>query len=113
VTATEHIVTRTKAIVKVTWLDPETHICPRKSVRVRHDFYLEKVLMNKFPLRRKGFTSSRAGLLTATVAVAAAATAVWVKVRALEAERESRPAGEFIHINGVRLHYVMRGHGPL
>jgi pimeloyl-ACP methyl ester carboxylesterase len=68
--------------------------------------------MNKFSLRKKRFASSRAGWLTAAVAVAAAATAVWVEVRARKAERENPPAGEFIDIDGVRLHYVMRGDGP-
>ena len=68
--------------------------------------------MNKLPLPRKRFTSSRAGLLTAAVAIGAAATAVWVEVLARRAERENPPAGKFIDIDGVRLHYVMRGEGP-
>jgi alpha-beta hydrolase superfamily lysophospholipase len=50
------------------------------------------------------------GLIAATVA--AAATAAWVQVRARRAERMHPPAGKFIHVDGVRLHYVMRGEGP-
>ena len=51
-------------------------------------------------------------MLTAAVAIGAAATAIWVEVQARKAERKNLPAGEFIDIDGVRLHYLMRGDGP-
>lgn len=46
------------------------------------------------------------------VSAAAAATALWVRQRAQRAEREHPPVGKFIYIDGVRLHFVMRGEGP-
>jgi len=54
----------------------------------------------------------RAGMLAAAVAASAAATAVWVESRARRAEREHPPEGQFLEIDGVRLHYVARGEGP-
>ncbi|MDB5931160.1 MAG: Alpha/beta hydrolase superfamily-like protein [Polaromonas sp.] len=59
----------------------------------------------------KRLATSRAGV-AAISAAAAAATAAWVEVKARSAERENPPAGQFIEIDGVRLHYVMRGEGP-
>lgn len=51
-----------------------------------------------------------ATLLTAGVALAAAALVVRWKAR--QAEHEHPPLGQFIEIDGVRLHYVERGNGP-
>jgi pimeloyl-ACP methyl ester carboxylesterase len=48
--------------------------------------------------------------LTAT-AIAAAGTAAWVAGRARRAEQRHPPAGQFIDVDGVRLHYVERGEG--
>ncbi len=63
-----------------------------------------------FPKKR--FVSSGAGALTLVAAAAgAAATAVWVELQARRAERENPPAGQFLDIDGVRLHYVTRGQG--
>lgn len=42
------------------------------------------------------------------LAAAAAATAVWVRERARQAEHDHPPQGRFIHIDGVRLHYLLR-----
>lgn len=42
------------------------------------------------------------------LAAAAAATAVWVRERARQAEHDHPPDGRFIHIDGVRLHYLLR-----
>ena len=67
--------------------------------------------MNLSPLPKKPFISSRAGAITLAAAAAAAATAVWVEVKARRAERDHPPAGRFLDIDGVRLHYVMRGEG--
>jgi pimeloyl-ACP methyl ester carboxylesterase len=58
----------------------------------------------------KTFTSARTGLLA--VLAAAAATALWVQRRARRAERDNRPQGRFVYVDGVRLHYRMRGEGP-
>jgi pimeloyl-ACP methyl ester carboxylesterase len=68
--------------------------------------------MNIYPPREKRFTSSRAGVITLAAAAAAAATAVWVEARARRAERQNPPEGQLIDIDGVQLHYVMRGEGP-
>ena len=48
-----------------------------------------------------------AGLGTAVLAV----TAAWVALKARRAERDHPPAGAFIEVDGVRLHYLDRGRG--
>ena len=48
-----------------------------------------------------------------TVAAAAAATAAWVEYRARRAESENPPIGRSIEVDGVQLHYVDRGEGPV
>ena len=60
----------------------------------------------------KTLAGSRAGLFSGAAAVAAAATALWVEVRARRADREHPPSGQFIDVDGARLHYVERGEGP-
>lgn len=60
----------------------------------------------------KRFISSSAGQATLVAAVGAAATAAWVEVQARRAERDHPPAGQFVEIDGVRLHYLIRGEGP-
>lgn len=65
--------------------------------------------MNLSQLKNLG--TSRVGLLCGA-AIAAAATAVWVEVRARRAEREHPPSGRFIDVDGARLHFVDRGEGP-
>ena len=52
------------------------------------------------------------GALLPVGILAAAATAVYVTRQARKAEREHPPIGEFIEVDGVRLHYVDRGEGP-
>src|SRR5690242_14794703 len=47
----------------------------------------------------------------AAVAAAGIGTALWVWWRARQAEREHPPAGRFVQIGDVRLHYVERGCG--
>ncbi|MDM0050585.1 alpha/beta fold hydrolase [Variovorax sp. J22R115] len=59
----------------------------------------------------KTLTTSRAGILCGA-ALAAAATATWVEVQARRAERKHPPSGQIIDVDGARLHYVERGHGP-
>jgi pimeloyl-ACP methyl ester carboxylesterase len=51
------------------------------------------------------------GLLAA--AVIAGLTAGWVAQRARRAERIHPPAGSFVDVDGVRVHYVERGQGPV
>jgi pimeloyl-ACP methyl ester carboxylesterase len=62
--------------------------------------------------RLKTLASSRTGLATSFALGAAAATAVWVELRARQAERQHPPTGQFIDLEGVRLHYIERGEGP-
>ena len=61
--------------------------------------------------RTLSFANSRAGLVTGAIAIGAATTAAWVQARARRAEREHPPAGSFVDLDGVRLHYVERGEG--
>jgi pimeloyl-ACP methyl ester carboxylesterase len=50
--------------------------------------------------------------ITAVVAGAAFAAAVWNVRKARRAERANPPVGAFLEIDGVRLHYLDRGEGP-
>lgn len=68
--------------------------------------------MNISRVLDKRFISSTTGRVTAAAAIGAAATAAWVEVQARRAERDHPPAGQFIDIDGVRVHYLMRGEGP-
>ncbi|RZI40852.1 alpha/beta hydrolase [Herbaspirillum sp. HC18] len=45
------------------------------------------------------------------VAAALAASALYVRQRTREAERDNPPAGNFVEVDGIRLHYVERGTG--
>ncbi|MBP0588267.1 alpha/beta hydrolase [Paraburkholderia sp. LEh10] len=44
-------------------------------------------------------------------AVTAASSAMWVQHRSKKAERDNPPFGQFIEVDGVRLHYVDQGQG--
>ena len=68
--------------------------------------------MNRFSPSMKSPAISRNGAIALAAVVSAAATAAWVEARARRAERDNPPAGEFIDIDGVDLHYVERGEGP-
>jgi len=62
------------------------------------------------PARRAGFSwTAAAGL---AVAGAAALAAVGNYRAAKRAERRNPPRGDFVELDGVRLHYIERGHGP-
>lgn len=52
-------------------------------------------------------TASTVALVTAALAASAAAA----RYRTTRAEEESPPAGQFVEVEGVRLHYVERGSG--
>src|SRR5688572_16877283 len=57
-------------------------------------------------------TPSQTGKILAASAAALAATAAYNAYRARQAEREHPPAGDFIEVDGVRLHYLRKGNGP-
>lgn len=48
----------------------------------------------------------------AAAATAAAVGALWVRHRARKAEGDNPPAGRFVEVDGVPLHYVDKGDGP-
>lgn len=45
-------------------------------------------------------------------AAALGASALYTAAKTREAERQTPPIGQFLTVDGVRLHYVERGHGP-
>ncbi|MEA3117839.1 MAG: hypothetical protein QOI13_1109, partial [Paraburkholderia sp.] len=64
-----------------------------------------------------GRSSNKLPVPTKTIGtLAAAATAVvgalWVRNRARKAERDNPPAGRFVEVDGVPLHYLDKGEGP-
>lgn len=54
-------------------------------------------------------TARRTGFIAAGAALAAAA--LFVRQRTKQAEHDNPPAGHFLYVDGVRLHYIERGHG--
>jgi pimeloyl-ACP methyl ester carboxylesterase len=64
------------------------------------------------PSRRGRANSVIGGALLAS-AVALGAAALVTRVRARKAERAHPPRGRFIEIDGVRIHYLERGDGPV
>jgi pimeloyl-ACP methyl ester carboxylesterase len=65
------------------------------------------------PSRRRQHSapSSRPLAIAAAAIGALALSALFNRERAKQAERDNPPAGRFVEINGVRLHYVERGQG--
>lgn len=61
--------------------------------------------------RIQSFATSRAGVIAGAAAIAAATTALWVRRKAVAAERKHPPAGASIEVDGVSVHYVERGTG--
>jgi pimeloyl-ACP methyl ester carboxylesterase len=59
----------------------------------------------------KSSSPSALAWLSSAVALAAV-TAAWVERRARRAERQNRPEGRLLEVDGVRLHCVERGAGP-
>jgi pimeloyl-ACP methyl ester carboxylesterase len=55
---------------------------------------------------------SRTATVLAGSAAALAAAALYNTLRTRRAEREHPPAGRFLDVDGVRLHYLERGEGP-
>jgi hypothetical protein len=62
--------------------------------------------------KKAGLSRGTAGAVAAT-AVAGAATALWVLHRARKAERDNPPLGRFIEVDGIRLHFIDKGKGPV
>ena len=60
---------------------------------------------------RKGRSGATPLLTGAAVLAALAGAALFNQARARRAERETPPAGRFVEVDGVRLHYVTRGDG--
>lgn len=54
----------------------------------------------------------RKGALVALGTIAAAAAAIFIQRQSRRAERENPPQGQFIHVQGARLHFVDKGRGP-
>lgn len=46
------------------------------------------------------------------MALAGGATALWVRSQARKAQLDNPPLGQFVEVDGVRLHYVEKGAGP-
>lgn len=68
------------------------------------------------PRRRARAAAASAPLWTwgaGAVVAAGAATALYNRSQARKAEEASPPLGEFVEVDGLRLHYVERGTGPL
>ena len=55
---------------------------------------------------------SRTGAVLAVSAAALAAAALYNARRTRKVEREHPPAGRFLDVDGVRLHYLEQGEGP-
>jgi pimeloyl-ACP methyl ester carboxylesterase len=49
--------------------------------------------------------------ITVVVVLVVASTAIFVYVLSLEVERQNPPIGRWLDVDGVRLHYVEKGHG--
>lgn len=68
--------------------------------------------MNRFSSRKNTVAVTPSAAIAIAAVASAAATAAWIASRARQAERDNPPAGNFIDIDGVDLHYVERGEGP-
>ncbi|MCD2516799.1 hypothetical protein LQ564_10810 [Massilia sp. G4R7] len=55
-------------------------------------------------------TTSSAGLVLAGIGLASWS---YVRAKSRQAEREHPPQGKFVEVDGVRLHYLERGSGPV
>ena len=60
---------------------------------------------------RKPILKSKGGWLAIAGALGLAGTAAYVAYAARRAEEKFPPSGEFIDVDGVRLHYLMKGEG--
>lgn len=74
--------------------------------------------MRDMTIERRGAPRAEIGRprwRTAAVVTLATLAASWLTVRnrAAKAERDNPPAGRFIEVEGVRLHYIEQGEGPV
>jgi hypothetical protein len=69
---------------------------------------LNKTLAAYLPSSR---SAKRQSSILGVAALALAGSAILVNRRAAKAEREHPPKGAFVTVDGVRLHYVVRGSG--
>ena len=70
--------------------------------------------LNRLPIRvrrRRNVEASSPYVVAALAAAALAATALLNRHLAKKAEHDNPPAGRFMDVDGVRLHYVERGSG--
>lgn len=77
------------------------------SYSIQHD-----VLRNTSRRRAALRTGSRRNTYLFAAGATLAAAALVVRQRTRQAERDNPPLGEFIEVDGIRLHYVERGEGP-
>ena len=56
--------------------------------------------------------TSRVGKILAASAAALAAAALYNTYRTRQVERDHPPGGQFVSVDGVRLHYLEAGKGP-
>ncbi len=67
----------------------------------------------RWPSAGTAFIGRNKGWLAAgTTAVVLGGAALFNRANARRAEAETPPSGEFVEVDGVRLHYVERGEGP-
>ncbi len=65
-------------------------------------------------MRQRTSSSLSSGkLLAGSVAAASLGVAAWAALRARRAERDHPAVGRFIDVDGVRLHYIDEGEGPV
>ena len=68
--------------------------------------------MNRIPRALNQLSPNSKRIALAGLASAAlAATAAWTAKKAHRAEKDHAPQGSFIEVDGVRMHYLDRGHG--
>src|SRR3954470_15937701 len=80
----------------------------RRTLAAQHDHHRERR-----PVRDRSRSDKRAWLVPTLLGSAAAlgAAALYTNKKTREAERKHPPIGRFLHVDGVRLHYIERGTG--
>ncbi|MNS48317.1 4,5:9,10-diseco-3-hydroxy-5,9,17-trioxoandrosta-1(10),2-diene-4-oate hydrolase [compost metagenome] len=69
--------------------------------------------MSSFKNKSSQTSVGTAGALAGIgMALAGGATALWVRRQARKAQHDNPPLGQFVEVDGVRLHYVEKGAGP-
>jgi pimeloyl-ACP methyl ester carboxylesterase len=61
---------------------------------------------------KQGPATSRTGKILAASAVSLAAAVLYNTYRARKVERDHPPAGQFVTVDGIRIHYLEAGEGP-